>query len=57
MERRLIMQALEMSGGVRTNAAKLLRLTLRSLRYRMQKLEMEPADGESDPPSGEPPSS
>jgi two-component system, NtrC family, response regulator PilR len=55
MERRLIMQALEMSGGVRTNAAKLLHVTLRSLRYRMQKLEMETGDTESEPPSGEPP--
>jgi len=58
MERRLILQALEMSGGVRTHAAKLLRVTLRSLRYRMQKLEMEPADAsDSDPPSGTPSSS
>ncbi|MEO8875527.1 MAG: sigma-54 dependent transcriptional regulator, partial [Polyangiaceae bacterium] len=58
MERRLILQALEMSDGVRTNAAKLLRVTLRSLRYRMQKLEMAPADeADNDPPSGTPPSS
>jgi two-component system response regulator PilR (NtrC family) len=57
MERRLILQALEMSGGVRTNAAKLLHVTLRSLRYRMQKLEMETDDSESEPPSGQPPPS
>jgi two-component system response regulator PilR (NtrC family) len=37
LERRLILQALERSGGVRTQAAKLLGVTLRSLRYRLQK--------------------
>src|SRR6202035_3544073 len=34
VERRLLLQALERSGGVRTQAAKLLGVTLRSLRYR-----------------------
>jgi two-component system response regulator PilR (NtrC family) len=37
-ERRLILQALERSGGVRAQAAKTLGITLRSLRYRLQKL-------------------
>ncbi len=37
VERRLLIQALERSGGVRTQAAKLLGVTLRSLRYRLQK--------------------
>jgi two-component system response regulator PilR (NtrC family) len=37
VERRLVLQALERSGGVRTQAAKLLGVTLRSLRYRLQK--------------------
>jgi two-component system response regulator PilR (NtrC family) len=37
LERRLILQALERSGGVRTQAAKLLGVTLRSLRYRLHK--------------------
>jgi len=37
VERRLILQALEKSGGVRTQAARLLGVTLRSLRYRLQK--------------------
>ena len=37
VERRLVLQALERSGGVRTAAAKSLGVTLRSLRYRMQK--------------------
>jgi len=47
LERRLIVQALERAGGVRTHAAKLLGLTLRTLRYRMQKLGLaDEADGE-----------
>ncbi|MBX3262544.1 MAG: sigma-54-dependent Fis family transcriptional regulator [Labilithrix sp.] len=46
VERRLILQALERSDGVRTNAAKLLGVTLRSLRYRMQKLTMQNDDDE-----------
>jgi two-component system response regulator PilR (NtrC family) len=37
VERRMILQALDKSGGVRTQAAHLLGLTLRSLRYRLQK--------------------
>lgn len=49
VERRLILQALDRAGGVRTNAAKTLGVTLRSLRYRMQKLKMQPEDDE-DPP-------
>jgi two-component system, NtrC family, response regulator PilR len=54
LERRLVVQALERSGGVRTSAAKLLGLTLRSLRYRLQKHAIEASgEGESDPPSGD----
>ncbi len=41
VERRIIVQALERSNGVRTQAAKLLGVTLRSLRYRLQKLALE----------------
>ncbi len=37
-ERRLILQALERTGGVRVHAAKILKISLRSLRYRLQKL-------------------
>ena len=37
VERRLILQALERTAGVRTQAARLLGVTLRSLRYRLQK--------------------
>ena len=50
VERRLILQALERAGGVRTHAAKILNVTLRSLRYRMQKLTMNAGD-EDDVPS------
>ena len=61
MERRLIVQALERTGGVRTAAAKLLGLTLRSLRYRMQKLGLAHDDELGDEPPSErtelPPSS
>ncbi len=53
VERRLIQQALERSGGVRTNAAKTLGITLRSLRYRMQKLAMNDVDDEDEPVSTE----
>ncbi|MEI7894017.1 MAG: sigma-54 dependent transcriptional regulator [Myxococcales bacterium] len=44
IERRLILQALDRSGGVRTHAARLLGLSLRSLRYRLQKLSLEEDD-------------
>lgn len=37
LERRLILQALERAGGVRKTAAKSLRITFRSLRYRLNK--------------------
>jgi len=40
-ERRLIRQALAASGGVKKEAARLLGLSFRSLRYRISKLEME----------------
>ncbi len=55
IERRLLLQALERTGGVRTQAAKLLGVTLRSLRYRLQKHALgEPGgedDSDADPPS------
>jgi two-component system response regulator PilR (NtrC family) len=37
MEKNLLLQALERTGGNRTNAAKLLRTSFRSLRYRLAK--------------------
>jgi two-component system, NtrC family, response regulator PilR len=49
VERRLILQALERSGGVRAQAARLLGVTLRSLRYRLQKHALgEPGDDMPD---------
>jgi two-component system response regulator PilR (NtrC family) len=53
LERRLLLQALERSGGVRTPASKLLGVTLRSLRYRLQKHALDTSDdaGEGEPPS------
>jgi two-component system response regulator PilR (NtrC family) len=49
VERRLLLQALERSGGVRTQAAKLLGVTLRSLRYRLHKHALgDPGDETQD---------
>ncbi len=51
VERRLLVQALERSGGVRKNAAKLLGITFRSLRYRLAKHALDndaPESGELD---------
>ncbi|WP_437987604.1 sigma-54-dependent transcriptional regulator [Sorangium sp. So ce117] len=47
VERRLILQALERTGGVRKAAAKLLGVSFRSLRYRLAKHALA-ADGEGD---------
>jgi two-component system response regulator PilR (NtrC family) len=55
VERRLILQALEKTGGVRTQAAKLLGVTFRSLRYRLDKLGLdtgEDSENESEPGRG-----
>jgi len=46
VERDFLVQALEMTGGNRTQAAKLLGLTRRSLGYRMEKYRIE---GDEDP--------
>jgi two-component system response regulator PilR (NtrC family) len=46
--------ALERAGGVRTNAAKLLGITLRSLRYRLQKHALSGPDDEALDPDGTP---
>ena len=40
VERRLITQALERTGGRKKEAARLLGITFRSLRYRLEKLEL-----------------
>jgi len=52
IERRLIVQALDRAGGVQTNAAKLLGITFRSLRYRLQKhsLADDSVDSEGEEP-------
>ncbi|WP_438030925.1 sigma-54-dependent transcriptional regulator [Sorangium sp. So ce233] len=47
VERRLILQALERTGGVRKAAAKLLGVSFRSLRYRLAKHALA-AEGETD---------
>jgi two-component system response regulator PilR (NtrC family) len=58
VERRLILQALERTGGVRKAAAKLLGITFRSLRYRLAKHALEDAsdgdeaEGGDEPPEG-----
>ncbi len=44
-ERQLICTALQQAAGNKTQAAKLLGMTFRSLRYRMKKLEIEGDDG------------
>jgi two-component system response regulator PilR (NtrC family) len=47
-ERVLLRQALRMSDGVKKRAAQLLRVSFRSFRYRLEKLELdESADGET----------
>ena len=51
VERRLVLEALDRAGGVRTAAAKSLGVTLRSLRYRMQKHALQ--DDEEDPLSSD----
>ena len=49
-ERRLILQALERTGGVRVQAAKILGVSLRSLRYRLHKLGVATAEDVDDDP-------
>ena len=48
VERRLITQAITRSGGVKKDAAKLLGITFRSLRYRLAKLNMDAGPDEPD---------
>ena len=47
-ERDMIMKALARSGGVRKDAAKLLGITFRSLRYRLAKLGVADDPGDKD---------
>jgi two-component system, NtrC family, response regulator PilR len=53
VERRLILQALERTGGGRKAAAKLLGVSFRSLRYRLQKHAFDSASPESEDESDE----
>nr|WP_275976796.1 sigma-54 dependent transcriptional regulator [Polyangium aurulentum] len=53
VERRLILQALERTGGVRKAAAKLLGVTFRSLRYRLAKHGLDTGAGADDDDEGE----
>jgi two-component system response regulator PilR (NtrC family) len=50
LERHLIVAALRRTQGVRKQAAKLLRVSLRSLRYRLEKLGIEVGGGEPEGP-------
>jgi two-component system, NtrC family, response regulator PilR len=55
LERRLMVQALERTGGARKSAAKLLGISFRSLRYRLGKHAIDLAgddDSDDDPASG-----
>jgi two-component system response regulator PilR (NtrC family) len=49
VERRLILQALERTGGIRKRAASLLGVKQRSLRYRLQKHNLEEGDDPTFP--------
>ena len=50
IERELLVKALERSGGVKKDAARLLKLNARSLRYRLDKYEITAGDGASAGP-------
>lgn len=52
IEKQFLLQALERSGGVRTNAAKLLKMSFRSFRYRLAKYGL--GEEGSTPPGEEP---
>jgi two-component system response regulator PilR (NtrC family) len=50
VERRFLLEALERTGGVRTAAAKLLGISFRSLRYRLEKQNLDVAAGSEEEP-------
>jgi len=50
IERNLLVRALERSGGVKKEAARLLKLNTRSLRYRLDKYDIKPSDGAGSGP-------
>ncbi|HXS17169.1 MAG TPA: helix-turn-helix domain-containing protein, partial [Polyangiaceae bacterium] len=49
VERRFLLEALDRTGGVRTQAAKLLGISFRSLRYRLVKQMLVDQEGASEP--------
>jgi two-component system NtrC family response regulator len=51
LERRLILRALDKAGGNVTRAARLLRLSRRTLQYRLEKIQGAP-DGAAGAPDG-----
>ncbi len=53
VERDLLVKALARSGGVKKDAARLLKLNARSLRYRLEKYEITTGNGASAGPDGE----
>ncbi len=53
IERRMMLQALERTHGVRKAAAKLLGITFRSLRYRLEKHGLDVGDSAEEEPSRE----
>jgi len=57
VERRLILEALDRSHGVRKGAAKLLGVSFRSLRYRLEKLGLDVGDSAEDERESSPTSS
>lgn len=54
IERRFLLEALDRTGGVRTQAAKLLRISFRSLRYRLEKQMLVDHEGASEPAEDDP---
>ncbi|HEY0840950.1 MAG TPA: sigma-54 dependent transcriptional regulator [Vulgatibacter sp.] len=48
-EKRLLLKALEQTGGVKTQAARLLGIEYRSIRYRLEKLQIEDSGVEAAP--------
>jgi two-component system response regulator PilR (NtrC family) len=57
VERRLILEALDRTQGVRKHAAKLLGVTFRSLRYRLEKLGLDVGESAEDERESSPTSS
>ncbi len=54
LERRLLLQALDRTAGHRTEAAKLLQVTFRSMRYRLKKHGLAQASDDDMGPNGSP---